>query len=129
MATSPPDRIQHQEASARRIRVVELDHLLVTELETARGHWGRFRGLMRRKPLQVGAALDIPGCSSIHMMFMRYPIDAVFYDRDHRVTRVGRSVPRWIGLAWGGRKAAGVIELPAGAAAAVEPGQQLEFIP
>ena len=129
MATSQPDRIQHQDTSARRICVVELDHLLVTQLETARGHWGRFRGLMLRKPLPAGAALDIPGCSSIHMMFMRYPIDAVFYDSDRRVTRVGRSVPRWIGFAWGGRKAAGVIEMPAGAASRVAPGQQLEFLP
>lgn len=116
------------DATRRQVRVVELDVFLATNLESADGHWPRFRGLMLTKSLSAGAGLAIPGCKSIHMMFMRYPIDAVFYDDDRRVTRVSRQVRPWVGFGWGGRGAAGVIELPAGAALDVRTGQQLEFL-
>ena len=89
--------------------------------------WARFRGLMLRSRLDHGAALVIQPCSSIHMMFMRFSIDAVFYDRDLKVTRVARRVRPWIGIAFGGKGAKGVIELPVGAAENVEPGHQLVF--
>ena len=56
---------------------------------------------------------------------MFFPIDAVFYDDDLCVTKVSRHMRPWIGLAFGGRGAKGVVELPAGAAAAVEAGHQL----
>lgn len=89
--------------------------------------WTRFRGLMLRAPLGGGEALVIKPCGSIHMMFMRFAIDAVFFDKDGRVTKVARGVRPWIGLAFGGKGAKGVIELPKGAAAEVAVGDQLEF--
>ena len=82
---------------------------------------------MLRGNLEPGAGLDIRPCSSIHMMFMRFPIDAVCYDANLRVTKVSRRLHPWLGLAFGGRGAKGVIELPAGAAQNVEPGHQLEI--
>ncbi len=90
--------------------------------------WTRFRGLMLRPELEAGEALDIRGDSSIHMMFMRFPIDAVFYAEDGRVTKVRRGLRPWLGVAFGGRGTRGVVELPAGAAAAVEPGHELRFV-
>lgn len=102
-------------------------HTLVHDLEQATSWWGRFRGLMLRGPLDPGGGLLIEPCSSIHMMFMRFPIDAVFYDRQHRVTKVARGVRPWIGLSGGGRGARGVIELPTGAADGIEPGHQLRI--
>ena len=60
---------------------------------------------------------------------MRFAIDAVFFDREGRVTRVSRNVRPWIGMGWGGRSAFGVIELPAGSAAQVSEGDALEFTP
>ncbi len=95
---------------------------------TATSAWARFRGLMLTGPLPTGGGLDIRPCGSIHMMFMRYPIDAVFYDADYRVTKVARRVRPWIGIAFGGRGAKGVIELPVGAADGVERGDQLRFV-
>lgn len=100
---------------------------LVQDLEHATSWWGRFRGLMLRGALESGAGLRIEPCSSIHMMFMRFPIDAVFYGKDFRVTKVVRNVRPWTGIAFGGKGAHGVIELPAGAATAVEQGDLLEF--
>lgn len=100
---------------------------LAERAASATNHWTRFRGLMLRSGLDEGEGLIIRPCSSIHMMFMRFPIDAVFFDKDGRVTRVARNVRPWRGLAMGGRGAKGVIELPVGAAGGVEPGHQLEF--
>lgn len=82
---------------------------------------------MLRRRLEPGQGLVIEPCSSIHMMFMRFPIDAIFFDRDHTVTRVARSVRPWRGFAFGGRGARGVVELPPGAAAGTEPGHVLRF--
>ena len=97
------------------------------DVEEARGYWPRFRGLMLRAKLEDGHGLLIEPCSSIHMMFMRFSLDVVFYDRDHRVTRVGRHVRPWIGMAWGGRGARGVLELPSNSASSVRPGDLLEW--
>ncbi|MCC6381987.1 MAG: DUF192 domain-containing protein [Dehalococcoidia bacterium] len=95
----------------------------------AESAWARFRGLMLRPGLAAGEGLDIRPCGSIHMCFMRFAIDAVFYDGEGRVTKVARNVRPWIGLAFGGRSARGVVELAAGAAAGVEPGHLLHFQP
>lgn len=88
---------------------------------------GRTRGLMFAAPLQRGQGLVIRPCGSIHMVGMRYALDAVFYDRDGKVTKVARRVRPWIGLSFGGKGAKGVIELPVGAADGTEVGHQLEF--
>lgn len=101
--------------------------MIATNLAHATTWWARFRGLMLRAPLPEGAGLLIEPCGSIHMMFMRFPIDAVFYDADLRVTKVARRLRPWIGIATGGRGAKGVIELPAGAANGLEPGAQLRL--
>ncbi len=61
------------------------------------------------------------------MMIMRFSIDALFYDSEGRVTRVAHRLRPWIGLAFGGRGARGVVELPADAADGVQVGDVLEF--
>ena len=88
-------------------------------------YWKRFRGLMLRRRFGSGEALVIRPCGSIHMMFMLFPIDVVFHDESMRVTTVSRRVLPWVGLAFGGRAAKGVIELPSGGAVGVEAGHQL----
>jgi uncharacterized protein len=74
----------------------------------------RMRGLLGRKELPVGAGLWIRPASSIHMFFMRFPIDAVFLDRDLRVVGIAESLRPWR-VAWH-RGAHIVLELPAGEA-------------
>ena len=91
-------------------------------------HWSRFRGLIGRSGLGAGEGLVIRPSKSIHMMFMRFAIDAVFFDDHDRVTSASSNVRPWIGFASGGRSAVGVIELPRGAASDVQSGDQLEFI-
>jgi len=115
-------------ASLRVLSERESPWLLTQRLEVAQSWWARFRGLMLQRELPAGTGLLIEPCASIHMMFMRFSIDAVFYDREHRVTKVARRVHPWVGLSVGGRGAYGVVELPAGAAQGIEPGMHLEII-
>lgn len=106
----------------------ETDAVIASQVRVADNPWTRFRGLMLAPPLGEGEGLLIKPCGSIHMMFMRFRIDAVFLDRDNRVTAVARSLPRWRGLAFGGRGAKAVIELADGAAADVAVGQVLALV-
>ena len=59
-------------------RNVERSTLLAERLETAGSLWAKFKGLMGRQALPPGDGLWLPASNGIHMMFMRFPIDAVF---------------------------------------------------
>jgi uncharacterized protein len=94
--------------------------VLATRLESADGLWARFMGLMGRASLDADAGLWIPG-NGIHMMFMRFPIDAVFLGPPiaseggaQRVLSVHPALPRWVGLVPLVRGAQGVLEVPVG---------------
>ena len=96
---------------------------LAAHLESAGGLWGRFMGLMGRASLAPGHGLWLAPGSSIHMLFMRFPIDAVFLakpaaDGGRRVVAVRANLRPWTGVVWWARGADGCLELPAGAAAA-----------
>jgi uncharacterized membrane protein (UPF0127 family) len=82
-------------------------------IREARTLRARVRGLLGRSGLGAGEGLWIEPCSSIHMFFMRFPIDAVFTDRAGRVVRVVPHLEPWR-LAVGGRGARAVLELPMG---------------
>jgi uncharacterized membrane protein (UPF0127 family) len=93
--------------------------VVAARLTIAGSLWGRFRGLMLRDELPDGEGLWLSGTSSIHMMFMRFPIDCAFLGREQadgsrEVVAVRQALPAWVGLAWA-RGADGVVELPAGA--------------
>jgi uncharacterized membrane protein (UPF0127 family) len=79
----------------------------------ARSLRSRVRGLLGRRSLESGEGLWIEPCSSIHMFFMRFAIDAVFTDREGRVVRAVSHLRPWR-VATGGRGACAVLELPAG---------------
>ena len=111
------------------VRIRDKDIVVAGAVKQAHGVVSRTRGLMFRRSLGPGEGLDIRPCGSIHMMFMFFAIDAVFYDRDFRVTKVSRKLPPWIGLSFGGKGSRGVVELPVGAADGVEKGDVIEFSP
>jgi len=52
--------------------------------------WTRFMGLMGQGRLPHREGLLIRPCNSIHMFFMRFPIDAVFLDSDYRIVKLIR---------------------------------------
>ena len=109
------------------VKVAGAEGTVAEAVRPAHSVLSRTRGLMLHAPLAEGEGLDIRPCGSIHMMFMRFPIDAVFYDREVRVTKVATNVKPWVGIAFGGRGAHGVIEMPVGSAADVRAGDVLEF--
>jgi uncharacterized protein len=75
----------------------------------------RMKGLLGRRSLPPGEGLLIRPAGSIHTWFMRFPIDAVFLDRDLVVVGVASDLRPWR-LA-GRRGARAVLELAAGEAA------------
>ena len=93
---------------------------LAVRLEVADGLWARFMGLMGRPGLDPGAGLWLTG-NGIHMMFMRFPIDAVFVGHAdperggaRAVVSVHPGLRAWTGLVPLVRGASGVLELPVG---------------
>jgi len=54
----------------------------IFQLEIADTFLKRFLGLMGRKKIPAGQGLLILPCNSIHMMFMRFSIDAVYVDKN-----------------------------------------------
>ena len=101
---------------------------LAARLEVAATVWSRFRGLMGRPTLDEGAGLWLTG-NGIHMMFMRFQIDAVFLgaaeagaaspggataEGPRPVLSVHPGLRTWIGIVPLVRGAAGVLELPVG---------------
>jgi hypothetical protein len=71
--------------------------------------------LRRADSFGIGQALVIDPCTSIHMFFMRFPIDVLYVDRENRVVRVQARIKPWrVGPLYT-RGARFVIELPAGA--------------
>lgn len=83
----------------------------------------RMRGLLGRSSLDPDEGLLIRPAGSIHMLFMRFAIDAVFCDRDLLVLAVRRDLKPWRFAA--ARRAHVVVELPVGAASALQPGDRL----
>jgi uncharacterized membrane protein (UPF0127 family) len=100
-------------------RNLDRDTVLAARLETAGSLWAKFMGLMGRASLPDGDGLWLPASNGIHMMFMRFPIDAVFVGRAEpdgarRVRSVHRGLRAWTGLVPLVRGADGVLELPVG---------------
>ena len=96
---------------------------LGSSLEVADSLGSRFMGLMGRATLAPGTGLWLTGTNGIHMMFMRFAIDAIFLGRAdparggaHPVLSVHHGLRTWIGVVPLVRGAAGVLELPVGTA-------------
>jgi uncharacterized membrane protein (UPF0127 family) len=98
-------------------RVHKSDGTVVCErCEIPKSSFGRMRGLLGRAGLEPGGGMLIDSAPSVHMFFMRFPIDVVFLDRDWRVLSVRHELRPW--RIAGARRAVAALELPAGAAAA-----------
>ena len=69
--------------------------VVADHVEVAEGVFSRFMGLMFRDSLPAGHGLALRPCNSIHMFFMRFPLDVLFVDGDGRVLRVLDSIRPW----------------------------------
>ncbi len=52
----------------------------------------RLVGLLNRRFLPKGEALIITKCKSIHMFFMKFPIDAIFVDKNNHVVGIVKNI-------------------------------------
>ena len=107
-------------ASSMRARNLSRSTAIADRLEVAESLWARFMGLMGRPGLEPGGGLWLTG-NGIHMMFMRFPIDAVFLGKADPanggakpVLSVHPGLRAWTGLVPLVRGAHGVLELPVG---------------
>jgi len=102
--------------------------VLATDIEIAETFVSQARGLMFRRSIPDEYALvfqfDEPASRDLHMVFVPFAIDAVWLV-ETEVVAVKRLRP-WIGLGRG--TAETIIELPAGAAEDVEPGDTVELV-
>ncbi len=91
--------------------------------------WLRLRGLLGRSSLAGEEGILLRPAGAIHTFFMRFPIDAVFLDRELAVLKVAAGLRPWRLAACRGAKA--VLELPAGGAAraGLGPGDRVELAP
>ena len=88
----------------------------------------RRKGLLGRTGLPADEGLWIVPCESVHTIGMEFSIDLIYLDRNHKVRKVVRDVPRWRLSAC--FSAHSVIELAAGSVYPTQTcrGDQLEFL-
>jgi uncharacterized membrane protein (UPF0127 family) len=98
---------------AMTLRNVTRDVPLIHDPEMARSPWARFWGLMGRPSLPQGRGVVLEPSNSIHMFFMRFPIDAIFVDREWTVLHVAHGIKPWR-ISRIVRRSRRVIEVPAG---------------
>jgi uncharacterized membrane protein (UPF0127 family) len=88
------------------------DEALADRVEVAVTRSTRRKGLLGRTDFEPSSALIIAPCFSIHTMFMRFDIDAVFVDDVGRAVKVVREMSPWrIAV---DPSAHAVVEFPAG---------------
>lgn len=89
--------------------------LVAERVRVADSFWQRFRGLMLTAEPAEGEGLLLSPCNSIHMMFMLYPIDAIFLDASYKIKALYEKLPPWIGFSRLHRDVNSVLELKSGA--------------
>ena len=101
---------------------------VATNVRIATSMWSRFWGLMLHGALSEDEGLLIKPCSSVHMFFMRFPLDIVYLNKESIVVKVVPNLKPWR-MSLGGRGAHSALELPAGTAAraGIEFGDQLRI--
>lgn len=119
---------RHGKGSGTEMRIVRNDADLVRDLRVADNFWTRFAGLQFTRSLPEGQGLLIKPCNSVHMFFMRYPIDVVFLTKDLVVERLLPDLQPWrvSPVVFGAYQ---TLELPAGTIArhGLKEGDRLEL--
>jgi uncharacterized membrane protein (UPF0127 family) len=97
--------------------------VIASRLEIADKPLKRMKGLLGRSSMSPDEGMLFRPAGSIHMFFMKIPLDVVFCDAELRVLKVVRDLQPW--KTAGAKGAKVTIELGVGGAAPIEPGDQL----
>jgi uncharacterized membrane protein (UPF0127 family) len=110
------------------VRNATRDTVIADRARVASSLGDRMVGLLATAEVLPGEGLLIERTSSIHMFFMRYPIDVVFFDKNGRVTKLVHRLKPWRIVPWA-PGARDCLELRAGALDGTETqvGDQLEI--
>ncbi len=70
---------------------------LASNIELANTHWTRLRGLIGTSTygFPPGRGVWIVPCRGVHTFGMRFPIDVIYLDEEHRVVHIEESVRPW----------------------------------
>ena len=105
---------------------------VATRAKVADGYFSRLVGLLgtTRAWPQPGRGLWIVPSRGVHTLGMKYSLDLIFLDREHRVVEVQENIRPWR-ISKVTLQAHSVLELPAGTLARTETcvGDQLEVSP
>jgi uncharacterized protein len=86
----------------------------------------RLKGLLGYFSLPPQEGLWLKPCNGIHMFFMKFPIDAVFLDRQNRIIKIAGNARPWRVIPFVGN-AYSVVEMSAYRAQQLRIGDVLEF--
>lgn len=96
---SEPDFVNGGEARKQRARKVSVraanGSLIAQDVTVADGFGSRLMGRMGREQLGPEEGLWLLRCNSVHMFFMRAPLDIAYLDRDRRVVRCVPEMRPW----------------------------------
>ena len=102
--------------------------VIASRFKIAQDPWARMKGLLGVRDFPQGEALVITHCQSIHMFFMKFPIDVIFCDRQNKVVGLcERLKPFYLSPIF--FKASYAIELPSGiiASSKTQVGDQIQL--
>lgn len=74
---------------------VTTGRVIAEKVQIAKDFRSRSKGLLGRQGLPRDEGLLIKPCNSIHTFFMKFPMDAIFMNRDGRVLRVCTDIKPW----------------------------------
>lgn len=69
--------------------------IIAANVQRANGFWRRLVGFISSNRVRPDDGLWYDNCSAIHTMGMKERIDVVFLDRNFRVIRIERAIPRF----------------------------------
>jgi uncharacterized protein len=87
------------------------DIVIVERCGLANTFISRTKGLLGKKSISENEGLYFPNCNSIHMFFMRFPIDVLFLDRNQTVVAYLENFKPWR-LQFPVKSAVNTLELP-----------------
>lgn len=111
------------------IRIARKGRLLLESCGRTQTYRERTRGLLGRAQLKKNEGLLLDPCNSIHMFFMRFPLDVIFIDRQGCIVKLVTSLSPWRMSSC--RKGSAVLEVSVGliAEAGLQIGDQLIWEP
>jgi uncharacterized membrane protein (UPF0127 family) len=111
------------------IQVLKQDRIIVQKCNIANTFFKRLKGLLGKKDFPENEGLYIPKCNSIHMFFMKFPIDVLFLDQNKQIVFLLEDFSPWK-IKSPVKKAIATLELPSGTIKkhSLKVGDNIDFI-